>query len=303
MNILDLAVVAVSCLFIQQPLPACMTSASEVGGAQAPSDAPILQGTSIDVVLTGASALVWDMASDEILYSKNIDERRPVASLSKLLSVLAVRSRLPVSQVVVIPPEVKKTQAFGAHIKLPVGEHTTVDQLLSASLIASANDAMVTLAVAASQSEDAFAQAASQQAASLGLSNTKLANSTGLSGGEQYSTARDLATALKLVYADPVLKPYLSQKKGLLVTQEGSRRAYETTNQLLGTYMPISAAKTGYTTEAGENLAVITSGPDGQEIGAVILGSEQRFQDMKTLVEWIWRNYTWPPTHYLILST
>jgi len=64
-------------------------------------------------------------------------------------------------------------------------------------------------------------------------------------------------------------------------------------NKLLGTYFPVLAAKTGYTVAAGENLVVMTNGDEGQRIGAVVLGSEQRFYDMKVLVEWVWRNFEW----------
>ena len=80
----------------------------------------------------------------------------------------------------------------------------------------------------------------------------------------------------------------------MLRTREGSVRSYASTNKLLGTYFPVLAAKTGYTPAAGQNLIVMTHGEAGQRIGAVVLGSSDRFQDMKTLVEWIQRNYTWP---------
>ncbi len=125
------------------------------------------------------------------------------------------------------------------------------------------------------------------------VENTKLANATGFSGGEQFSTARDVMRMLAVAYEDSVLRPYLSEKKGTVRTVEGTKRSFTSTNKLLGTYMPILAAKTGYTREAGENLVVITEGENGEQIGAVLLGSENRFHDMKVLVEWIWRNYTW----------
>ncbi len=299
MNLLGLIAVTVGCMFIQQPLATCVAEADDTTARVAGENTsvlptPFMSGSSIDVVLTASAALVWDVKTDTVLYSKNIDDRRPVASLSKLVSVLTIRDLLPAKQEVEIPSEVKRSQIYGANIKLPVGEHTTVEDLLSASLVASANDAIVAAAIAASGDEESFAAAATQKAAELEMKDTKLANASGLSGGEQYSTARDMAQAMKLVYQDAALRPYLARKKDTLTTREGSVRSYESTNKLLGTYMPVIAAKTGYTDEAGENLVIITEGSNGQQIGAVILGSQQRFQDMKTLVEWIWRNYTWP---------
>lgn len=288
---------ALSCAIVQQPVVSCIPYAltPEPQVAQAQTRVPKKTGDSIDVALTAHSALVWDVATDTILYDKQSTDERPIASINKLLSTLTVRELLPNSNTVVaIPPEVRKIQAKGANIKLPVGEHASVRDLLEASLIPSANDAMATLAIAAKGSEDAFAQAATEFGARHGLFHTKLANATGLHGGDQHSTARDVQKMLMMAYQDPVLRPYLSQQKGSLTTTEGSVRQFTSTDELIGTYMTILAGKTGYTLQAKENLAIITVGPRGQKIGAVILGSDARFQDTKTVVEWVIRNYTWP---------
>lgn len=287
----------IGCTVLQQPLPACIPYAlnSEDTVPTIPKKVPIKTGESIDVVLTAQAALVWDVDTKHILYNKNGSVQRPIASLNKLLSALTIRELLPNSSTVVeIPSDVRVAQRKGANIKLPVGQHATVEELLAASMIPSANDAMVTLAVAAKGSEDAFVMYANDYAARHGLFHTKLINATGLQGGVQYSTANDVMNMLTLAYKDPVLHPYLSQKKGMLVTQEGTKHSYDSTDELIGTYLPILAGKTGYTIQAKENLAIVTVGPKGQKIGAVILGSDDRFQDMKTVVEWIWRNYTWP---------
>ncbi len=287
----------VGCTILQQPLTSCIPYAitPEPAAITSASRIPKKTGAAIDVSLTAEAALVWDVNTHTILYDRNANTKRPIASLNKLVSTLAVRELLPSPETVVaIPPEVKKAQAQGANIKLPVGQHASVRELLGASLIPSANDAMVTLAVAAKGSEDAFAQYTNAFAARHGLFNTKLANSTGLQGGDQYSTAHDVMSMLTLAYADPQLKPYLDQQKGQLTTKEGTTRTYISTDELLGTYLPILAGKTGYTLAAKENLAIIALGPKGQKIGAVILGSDNRFQDMKTVVEYVVRNYTWP---------
>ncbi|OGY30792.1 MAG: hypothetical protein A2805_02055 [Candidatus Andersenbacteria bacterium RIFCSPHIGHO2_01_FULL_46_36] len=286
----------VGCTLLQQPFPSCVPYAlTQDEAVPVVQKVPRKTGESIDVVLSAQAALVWDIDTKTILYDKNGTTQRPIASLNKLLSALAVRELLPSSETIVeIPPDVRAAQRAGANIKLPVGQHATVEELLAASMIPSANDAIVALAVASKKSEAAFATYANDYAARHGLFHTKLANATGLQGGDQYSTAHDVMKMLTLAYKDPVLKPYLSQKKGVLTTQEGTVRTYDSTDELIGTYLPILAGKTGYTIQAKENLAILTVGPNGQKIGAVILGSNNRFQDMKTVVEWIWRNYTWP---------
>jgi D-alanyl-D-alanine carboxypeptidase (penicillin-binding protein 5/6) len=257
------------------------------------SAAPEKSGAALDVEATAEAAVAWDIDSGTVLYERNANVRRPVASLSKLIAALLIRREMPLDAIVEITPGALKAQRLGANIKLPVGEHATVEDLMEAGMIASANDAMVVLAEAHSGSEQEFAAAVNAFAELEGMADTKLANATGLSGGEQYSTANDVRKMISEAYQDDMLSLWLRQPGGELVTQEGTKRKYESTNKLLNTYIPILAAKTGYTVEAGENLVIITEGAQGQRIGAVILGSKQRFQDMKVLVEWVWRNYAW----------
>jgi len=263
----------------------------DVAGIQ--SSAPVFTGDALDVVLSAESVLVWDVASGSILYEKAAAEQRPIASVGKLLTALVVRDQLPLSTIVEIPAEVRVAQRQGVDVDLPPGDHATTSDLLLAGLVASANDAMVALAVAVAGDEDEFAQQVNEFASTRGIAHTRVANATGLSGGLQYSTAHDVRSMLELAYRDPVLQDYLSRQGGTLVTQEGAIRRYTTTNSLLKTYVPVIAAKTGYTVEAKENLALLTKGSSGQQIGAVVLGSDARFQDAKVVVEWIWRNYSW----------
>lgn len=295
MNFLELVFVAATCLIATPTPDTCFTNATQpppVVGQ--PPVAPRLTGQAVDVVISAEAALVWDINSGQILYEKNARVRRPVASLVKLLSLLYIKEKVAGTTVVEIPLEAASAQRSGAGIRLPIGQHARARDLMAASLIASANDAVVALAVAVAGSEDAFVTELNQYAHGLGLRDTHLANATGLSGGEQYSTATDIRQLLVRAAHDPELGHYLQQRGGTLVTVEGTRRSYETTNQLLGTYLPVTAAKTGYTLEAGENLALLTTGTTGQRLGAVILGSTNRFQDMKVLIEWTLRNYTWP---------
>jgi len=245
------------------------------------------------VVLTAKGALAWDIDTGAVLYEKAADERRPIASLNKLLSTLVVVDNLKLDDVIEVSSTAARAGRRGANIKLPIGHHATMQELLAASLIASANDAMIVLAEAVADSEANFVVRANAYATQHGLRNTVVSNATGLPGDAQYSTARDVREMLEMAYQDKRLTSYLSQAAGTLTTLEGARREYDSTNKLLTTYVPILAAKTGYTIEAGENLAIVTAGADGQRIGAIILGSTERFQDMKVLTEWLYRNYVW----------
>lgn len=300
MDVLSAVSVVLGCILLQQPFVECVprglagnNQIDDTFEQRVVREGPLFSEQSIDVVITARTALVWDIESGAVLYARKERERRPVASLSKLLSALAVVSKLNLEQVEEIPREAAVVQRLGSHIKLPQGHHAKVKDLLAASLVASANDAMVALAVATSGSEKQFVDFVNQYALSLGLVDTKLVNSTGLAGEGQYSTASDIRILLSAIYQHPSLAEFTARPKGVLMTEEGAKRPYKTTNELLETYMPILAGKTGYTHESGENVAIITQDNNGHKIGAVILGSTQRFQDMKILVEWIWRHYAW----------
>lgn len=292
MPLASFALALASCLFIQAPVQSCIPMAVEVGN---PSNVPRHTGQAVDVAITAQAALVWDVETGTILYHKNEFAKRPIASLTKLATVLVVRDQISPNDMVIIPPDVSPAQRGGADIKLPVGQHTSVRDLLQATLVASANDAAVSLAVAVSGSEKQFVTTVNDFLFKQGFRDTTVTNATGLTEEGHYttSTASEVRRLLELAYRDPVLQPFMSLPKGTLITTEGTKREYKTTNELLNSYLPILAAKTGYTVEAGENLAIITKGKEGQRIGLVVLGSEDRFRDMKVLVEWIWRNYSW----------
>lgn len=292
MSLGALLAIAVSCLVFEHEAIPCVRQ--ELVSSPVIAATPRFTGDSLDVVLTAQASLVWDVASGTVLYERNAGVQRPVASLSKLASVWFAYPRLRPETIVEIPRAATQAARRGADIQLPVGQHTTAQELYEASLIASANDAMVSVAVALSGSEEEFTRAVNAALRERGFSSTRLANATGLEGGEQYSTAYDIRHIFMELYRQPAIRSLLAAGRGVLTTKENQRREYVSTNKLLDTYVPVLGAKTGYTEEAGENLVLVTRTKAGHELGAIVLGSENRFQDMKALVEWIERNYTWP---------
>jgi serine-type D-Ala-D-Ala carboxypeptidase (penicillin-binding protein 5/6) len=273
--------------------PCVAESAPQVAGIV--QNYPIKTGESLGVVVTAESALVWDVATDKVLFSKQSHEKRPVASLTKLFSAIVIEETIPVDASITITSAAVAQQSRGADVKLPLGHTASRNALLAASLIASANDATVALAEAAAGTETEFVEIVNSTLPELNIHNTKLINATGLQekDRQQYSTAFDVKKALSRAAENPELGPYLSTPRGVITTDQGKTQRYFTTNELAGTYLPIVAAKTGYTFEAKENVAIITHDQAGHEIGIVVLGSDQRFQDSKILAEWITRNYSW----------
>ena len=286
--------IALSCAITGSQSFWCAEPNEPAAVAGSRSGVPARTGEALDVVVSAAAVLAWDMESGEILYEKEANVRRPIASVNKLLAALIVRDCLQMDEIIAIPPEVVRSQRAGADVGLKPGDHMTVASLLQAGLVPSANDAMTALAVACAGDEDKFAIRMNEYAQSQGWLNTQAANATGLSGGEQYSSAADVRKIFEAAYDDLNLRKFLSMQTGEITSQEGSRIKFKSTNELLGTYLPVLAAKTGFTLDAKENLALISQTEDGHAVGIVILGSDHRFYDAKVMVEWLQRNYTWP---------
>lgn len=299
MGFLEAAAVLIICLVVPGDASECSREAmlpsqgEGVGTVQGlgSAQAAELKAGAIDVEISAKGAIAWDQDTGQVLYERRGDERRPVASLSKLLAALAVRDNLELWRVIKIPAEVIKAQRAGANIKLPVGGHATAKELLAAGMIASANDAMVALAVGGFGSEEELVRQANLLAGKNGWQDTAISNATGLTGGDQYSTPRDIMGIFQAAYSDPYLAQWMAEEKGELTTEEGASRRYTSTNKLLGTYLPVLAAKTGYTIEAGENLVLMTRLENGRIIGAAVFESQDRFFDMKALVGWLGENY------------
>lgn len=246
-------------------------------------------------VLRAASSVVLDLESGVVLASHQPSAVRPVASLTKLLTAIAVLRHAHEDDVVTVSARAVAVGRRGADMKLEVGERIRVKDLLAGLLIPSANDAAVALAEHVSGSEKAFARAMEETARSLGLSRTRAENATGFDSIAHFSSAYDVALLLSTAWRDPDLGLFL-RAESLDVASVGGNRVHHlrTTNRLLGIRADILGGKTGLTEEAGENLAVVAESPDGHPVVAVVLGSPDRFSDMENLLNWTFWAYQWP---------
>lgn len=243
--------------------------------------------------LSAKAALLMDAGSGTVLYEKNADERRACGSVTKLMSILLFMEALDRGE---LHTEDKVTvSAFansmgGSEIWLEVGEVMTVDELLKAIIIQSANDATVALAEHVAGSEEAFLNRMNERAAELGMQNTHYLNTTGFDEEGQYTTARDIAlVAQELLKHERVFDYTMIWMYDL----RGGKTQLTNTNKLLKTYNGITGLKTGTTDDAG-NCFCGTAKREEFQLIAVVLGcetSKERFADATALLNHGYSNW------------
>lgn len=224
------------------------------------------------------SYLVVDK-SGNVIFAKSPDSKRSPASLVKLMTAMVVLDFVSLSEVIVVPKE-----AIGLEptiLEAEAGESFTVQELLQAMLITSANDAAETLAHGVAKklggSRDVFIRLMNQKAKSLGLSETRFANPTGFDEKGQYSTARDLAkTAYWATFYYPAISEIVKTESASLPKAENHKK-YELPNwnSLLGIYPGVNGVKIGFTDEAG-HVTIVRAEREGQGFTVVLLGAPDR---------------------------
>lgn len=226
--------------------------------------------------------LVENAATGEILASRDADERLPMASLTKLMTVLLALERARLDDVVTVTRAAASTGE--SSIDLRPGERITVADLVRAALIESANDAAVALAVHVSGSVPRFVELMNRRAARLGLRDTRFANPDGLDAPGHYSSARDVTRLAQLAMRNPFVRAIVRQRTATIA----GGRELGTWNDLLGRFPRLIGVKTGHTDRAGWSQVAAARGP-GVTIYATILGAPTRSgrnSDLAELLAW-----------------
>ncbi len=237
-------------------------------------------------VSTAAAAIVVDGRNGELMFAKRPDERRSIASTTKLMTALLALERARPSQVFTAPGY--DALPAESRINLRRGERMTVQDLLKALLLESANDAAAAIAENLSGSREAFVAEMNVRAQELGLEDTSYANPIGLDDAANYSTARDLATLTRLLLDKPrfariVDMPVAELESGAMP------RVIDNRNTLIATTPWVSGVKTGHTTNAGYVLVGSAKGRGGAEVISVVLGEPSepaRDADTLELLSW-----------------
>ena len=256
---------------------------------------PIRISNTEEVNVTADSYVVVDVGSGSVIAARNPSAVHPVASLTKLLTALTVMQNFNQDDQVLVGPNAVKAGKSGSNMKLRVGETIKLKDLLAGLLINSANDAAVALAEHFSGTESKFSEAMNKVAQNYALSRTHVVNATGFDNREQFSSSYDIGLLLLHAWRDPVLGVYLRSSSLTVTSVDGSiKHNLKTTNRLLGERTDILAGKTGFTSAAGQSLAVVAENETGNPVIVVLLGSEDRFGEVDKILNWTFRTFSWP---------
>lgn len=238
---------------------------------------------------------VWDAESGQFLAASGVDEVRPIASVTKLMTaVVALESGLDAAKEVVI--ESDDIDAEGSRLRMARGASFRASDLLLAMLSGSANDAAETVARATGLTEAAFVAAMNAKVAALGMGRTRFTDVTGL-GATNVSTVRDLALLLDAALESDVIRA-ATTAPGVRIEDTKTGRAYamQATDALLGD-LRIVGGKTGFTGPAGGCMVARVRGIGEHELDVIVLGShdqETRFSETRALADWAFASFRFP---------
>ena len=245
--------------------------------------------------LLAPSAFAIDVHSGHVYYEKEADTKRPLASITKLMTALVAKEIIEEGEIVPITAAAVEQAGESG---LSIGERFSYQKLSDLVLLSSSNDGAYALSAAAgtalnpSAPADAFVKAMNVRARELGLSATTFRNPTGLDISEDeagaYGSARDVAELMSYLLLNyPELLEKTTKSESLISSQDGEVHEANNTNLVIGEIAKVIGSKTGYTTLAGGNLVVAFDAGLNRPVVAVVLGSsyQGRFSDMVKLVE------------------
>ena len=230
--------------------------------------------------LRADTAILVQPDTGDVVFQRNAGKRRPVASTVKLMTALLTLERANLDDVV--PASPYRPLPAESVVGLRTGERMTVRDLLRALLLASANDAAVTLATHVSGSQAAFVRAMNARAKKLGLTDTRYANPIGLDEQGSYSSARDLAKLALILLRDPFFAEVVDLPRATLTSGARTRRILNR-NRLVRNVPTVAGVKTGHTQQAGYVLVGAAERKGVRVISAVLGDPSENARDRDTL--------------------
>lgn len=246
--------------------------------------------------IVGTSAIIMDLETKEIVYSKNIDEKKQPASITKLMTALLLAENKSKTDLLTYPAAALKEEPYSYGLNVhPVtpGDKFTAKDAMDILLLYSGNDIAYMVAENVGGTKDKFINMMNEKAKALGMTNTNFVTPNGLDDNtdDHYTTAYDLALLLDAAYSNEWIRDTMAKKESEVKSINGPSAIVENRNKLIGLDGNIGG-KTGYTEKSGRCLAALYQ-RNGHTLATVVLGSEynfpvdtQVFEDTKNLANY-----------------
>lgn len=246
--------------------------------------------------VTAAHFQVTDLTSGEVLLEKNATSSAFPASTTKMMTALVAREVFGLEDLLVITPEAIAEDNL---LKFRVGEKILAGDLIKSLLINSSNESAEALALNYSGGKVGFVDLMNKKARDIHLTKSLFINPAGFDHENIYSTARDLTILARELLKDEWLKSVVATKTTVITESTASgeikypnQHYLYNTNQLLFELPEVTGVKTGTTDGAGQVLVALVE-KDGHQILFVVMGSEDRYQDTKYLINWVDQAFDW----------
>lgn len=273
-----------------------VSSECDISDINVPLDsAPVNAAIGQTLDIKAKSVVLMEPNTGKVLYESNSDEKLPPASITKIMSLLLVMEAIDRGDITletVVTASEHACSMGGSQIWLEPGETMTVNDLLKAAVIASANDACVALGETVAGSEEGFVALMNERANELGMTNTRFVNCTGLDAEGHLTTAYDVAVMSSALIKHDLIKDYSTI---WMDTLRDGKSELVNTNKLVRFYEGTTGLKTGTTSTAKYCLSA-TAERNGLELVAVVMAgdsSNDRFGGAKKLLDYGFANYNY----------
>ena len=251
----------------------------------------------LSLAKSAKSSILIEASTGEIIHENNKDERLAPASMTKIMSLILImeaieKGSLKLDDIITVSENASKMG--GSQIYLEANEKMSVDDLLKAICVGSANDAVVALAERISGSEEAFVFKMNEKAKKLGLKNTSFKNATGLDEEGHYSSSYDMAQMARELVKHKKILEYSGIYETYLRANTNKKFWLVNTNKLIKTYEGMDGLKTGFTEGAGYCLTA-TAKRDNMRLIGVVMGEETskiRNEEMAKMLDYGFNMYT-----------
>ncbi|WP_407655253.1 D-alanyl-D-alanine carboxypeptidase family protein [Alicyclobacillus dauci] len=252
---------------------------------------------SVEIAKEARSAVIMDAATGKVLYSKDAAEELPMASITKIMTMLLTMEAIDEGRLKwtdQIKTSEHAASMGGSQIFLEPGETMSVTDMLKGIAIASANDACVAMAEHLDGSEEAFVTRMNKRAKELGMNHTHFSNCNGLPAQSHYSSAHDIAIMSRALLVHPEITRFTSVYSDYLRKNTDRPLWLVNTNKLVRFYDGVDGLKTGFTQEAKYCLSA-TAKKEGFRVIAVVMGEPRpkvRNAEVTGMLNWAFSHYT-----------